>query len=388
MRDKFNKFMQGRYGVDELSRFTMGAALVLIILTMFITMFNRNLGSIFDFLGIAAIVYAYFRIFSRNIQQRYAENQKYLQMTSKFRLRFNKEKNLMKQRKTHHIYSCPGCGQKVRIPRGKFKDFDMYRSFYCGLCRELRERYGIPGQISLTYDMTFVVLLLSGVYEPPTQKGTSRCAVHPLKPQPVRRNAITEYCADMNVILSYYKCMDDWQDEHKPLRYAYARLLKTGGEKHMAHYPEKIRRIKEALMELSSLEKQGETDVDRVAGCSGRIMEEVFAFRKDVWESSLRRMGFYLGKFIYILDAYDDVEKDAENGNYNPFLKKYKMEGFEEEIRRMLTMMLAESCREFERMPVIRYGDILRNILYSGVWCRFTAIGQKRREEREKEKKC
>ena len=96
MRDKFNKFMQGRYGVDELSRFTMGAALVLIILTMFITMFNRN-------------------------QQRYAENQKYLQMTSKFRLRFNKEKNLMKQRKTHHIYSCPGCGQKVRIPRGKGK---------------------------------------------------------------------------------------------------------------------------------------------------------------------------------------------------------------------------------------------------------------------------
>ena len=121
MRDKFNKFMQGRYGVDELSRFTMGAALVLIILTMFITMFNRNLGRIFDFLGIAAIVYAYFRIFSRNIQQRYAENQKYLQMTSKFRFRFNKEKNLMKQRKTHHIYSCPGCGQKVRIPRGKGK---------------------------------------------------------------------------------------------------------------------------------------------------------------------------------------------------------------------------------------------------------------------------
>ena len=121
MRDKFNKFMQGRYGVDELSRFTMGAALVLIILTMFITMFNRNLGSIFDFLGLVAIVYAYFRIFSRNIQQRYAENQKYLQMTSKFWLRFNKEKNLMKQRKTHHIYSCPGCGQKVRIPRGKGK---------------------------------------------------------------------------------------------------------------------------------------------------------------------------------------------------------------------------------------------------------------------------
>ena len=113
--------MQGRYGVDDFSRFIMGVALTLIILTMVVTMFNRNVGSILDFLGIAAIVYAYFRIFSRNIQQRYAENQKYLQMTSKFRLRFNKEKNLMKQIKTHHIYSCPGCGQKIRIPRGKGK---------------------------------------------------------------------------------------------------------------------------------------------------------------------------------------------------------------------------------------------------------------------------
>ena len=121
MRDKFNKFMQGRYGVDELSRFTMGVALALIILTMFVNIVNRSVGSVLDFLGIAAIVYAYIRIFSRNIQQRYAENQKYLQMTSKLRLRFNKEKNLMKQRKTHHIYACPGCGQKIRIPRGKGK---------------------------------------------------------------------------------------------------------------------------------------------------------------------------------------------------------------------------------------------------------------------------
>ena len=121
MRDKFNKFMQGRYGVDDLSRFTMGVALVLIILAMFANIFSRTVGSTLDILGVAAIVYAYIRIFSRNIQQRYAENQKFLQMTPKFRFRFNKEKDLMKQRKTHHIYSCPGCGQKIRIPKGKGK---------------------------------------------------------------------------------------------------------------------------------------------------------------------------------------------------------------------------------------------------------------------------
>ena len=73
MRDKFNKFMQGRYGVDDLSRFTMGVALVLIILAMFANIFSRTVGSTLDILGVAAIVYAYIRIFSRNIQQRYAE---------------------------------------------------------------------------------------------------------------------------------------------------------------------------------------------------------------------------------------------------------------------------------------------------------------------------
>lgn len=113
--------MQGRYGVDDLSRFIMGVALVLIILAMFANIFSRTVGSTLDILGVAAIVYAYIRIFSRNIQRRYAENQKFLQMTSKFRFRFNNEKDLMKQRKTHHIYSCPGCGQKIRIPKGKGK---------------------------------------------------------------------------------------------------------------------------------------------------------------------------------------------------------------------------------------------------------------------------
>ena len=115
MREKIQRFMIGRYGADELAKAQSIAALVLLFLSMF-----SRLG-IFYWLAIALMIYSTWRMFSKNISARYAENQKYLQVTSKFRLRFNKEKNLMKQRKTHHIYSCPGCGQKVRIPRGKGK---------------------------------------------------------------------------------------------------------------------------------------------------------------------------------------------------------------------------------------------------------------------------
>mgnify|MGYP000175811789 FL=1 len=78
-------------------------------------------GAILNTVGLAAIIYTYFRMLSRNIQKRYAENQKYLSMTAKIRQWFRKEKNMMEQRKTHHIYTCPSCGQKIRIPRGKGK---------------------------------------------------------------------------------------------------------------------------------------------------------------------------------------------------------------------------------------------------------------------------
>ena len=270
-------------------------------------------------------------------------------------------------------------------PEIKFKDFDLYRSFYCGLCRELRERYGVTGQISLTYDMTFVILLLSGLYEPPTRKGTTRCVIHPVQKQPVRKNAVTEYAADMNVFLAYYKCEDDWKDEKKLLSFLYGKLLREKEKKAEERWYRKVDRIVSLLHELSEMEKSEEQDVDRVSGCFGKIMEEIFAYREDMWEPVLRRMGFFLGKFIYLMDAYDDVEDDVKKGNYNPFSTRYIMEGFDEEVRQMLIMMMAEVCREFEKLPIIKYTDILRNILYSGVWCRFEEVSGKRKKEQEKE---
>lgn len=120
MKDKFYRFMQGRYGVDQFAKFTMGVALVSIVLAIFVNT-GSSAGSFLDMLGLVAIVYTYFRIFSRNISKRAQENQKYLSATAKLRQRLNKEKNMMKQRKDYHIYTCPSCGQKVRIPRGKGK---------------------------------------------------------------------------------------------------------------------------------------------------------------------------------------------------------------------------------------------------------------------------
>lgn len=269
-------------------------------------------------------------------------------------------------------------------PEIKFKDFDLYRSFYCGLCRELRENYGISGQLTLTYDMTFVILLLSGLYEPPTEKGTTRCILHPVRPQAVRRNVFTGYAADMNVFLAYYKCEDDWKDERKLLKLAYGRLLKRGENRVEDKWNQKTEKIVCLLEELSRMEKDGEKNIDRVSGCFGDIMAEILAWREDEWFQGLRRMGFYLGKFIYLMDAYEDIEKDLEKGNYNPFAGDYIIEAFPQQVQSLLVMMMAETCREFEKLPVIKYADILRNILYSGVWCRFETVTRERKKKMEK----
>ena len=264
-------------------------------------------------------------------------------------------------------------------PEIKFKDFDMYRSFYCGLCRELRERYGIGGQITLSYDMTFVILLLSALYEPPTRKGTTRCIVHPVRKQTVRKNAITEYGADMNIFLTYYKCKDDWNDEKKIFSLAYGKLLESKEKKSEQQWKKKIDVIISCLNELSEMEQKGETDIDRVSGCFGRIMAEIFAYREDVWEPTLHRMGFYLGKFIYLMDAYDDVEKDIKSGSYNPFRKAYLDDpAFADDCRSLLTLMMSECSREFEQLPILLHAEILRNVLYSGVWSRYTAVTSER----------
>ena len=265
----------------------------------------------------------------------------------------------------------------------KIREFDLYRSFYCGLCRELKESYGISGQISLSYDLTFVILLLSALYEAPVRKGTTRCIIHPVMKQTVRKNSITEFAADMNVLLTYYKCMDDWADEKKILKRSYAALLHRAEKRLSKQYPEKVLLIKKGLSELSRMEADNEKDLDKLAGCSGRIMQEILVYRADAWEPHLRKLGFYLGKFIYILDAFDDIEKDRKKNNFNPLFEMENKPDFEEMVRSLLLMMMTEVCREFEYLPILRYQDILRNVLYSGVWCRYEMIVKARRKEKE-----
>lgn len=112
MREKLQRFMWGRYGNDRLNQFLMICAMVFIVISFFG-------GNLFYMLAFAVMIYAYFRMFSKNISKRSAENQWYLKYEMKVRGFFTKKKKEFSQRKIYHIYKCPNCKQKIRVPKGK-----------------------------------------------------------------------------------------------------------------------------------------------------------------------------------------------------------------------------------------------------------------------------
>lgn len=175
----------------------------------------------------------------------------------------------------------------------KFKEFDVYHSFYCGICRELKRKYGISGQLSLSYDMTFLAILLTGLYEPETEQSSCKCIAHPFENHETRRNIFTEYAADMNALFAYYKCRDDWEDERKLWKLIYGRLLEGKAGKQLHAYSEKLRKIALTMQNFSEAEQAENTDIDTLAGLFGKVMAEIVTPREDEWSENLRALGFF-----------------------------------------------------------------------------------------------
>lgn len=271
-------------------------------------------------------------------------------------------------------------------PELKVKDFAKYKSYYCGLCQMLKKKYGHLGQVTLTYDMTFLILLLTSLYEPETKQQNCHCKVHPVKKQAILQNEITEYAADMNLILAYYHLKDDWIDEQKVSGFLGTCALRRRVRQAVRKYPRQSRVIQRELKKLAHYEKRNTTIIDEPAGCFGRLMAELVTYREDHWEGTLRRMAFYLGKYIYIMDAYEDLGKDKKEGNYNPLKVLSEEKDYEEKVRKILCMMLGECTAEFEKLPLVLDIDILRNILYDGVWKRYRKLQEKENEMTRKEK--
>jgi hypothetical protein len=248
----------------------------------------------------------------------------------------------------------------------KFKEYYSYKGYYCGLCKSLKTKYGNISRLTLNYDMTFLILLLSSLYEPDDKIYKERCIVHPKEKQLIIQNDVTNYAASLNVVLSYYNLIDNWADDRDYKSLAAAKALEGEFKKSSTVLNDITKIIKLRLKNISKLEKEDINDIDAVSNEFGHLMEEMFLYKKDHWEQSLRRIGFYLGKYIYLIDAYDDMKKDEENSSYNPF-NKLNIENKEEYAKDLIILNLSLLSNEVEKLPLVQDKGIIDNILYSGM---------------------
>lgn len=246
-----------------------------------------------------------------------------------------------------------------------------YQACYCGVCRSLEKRHGQLSRLTLNYDMTFLVLLLSSLYEPAETAGEGTCIRHPKTPQPWINNDICDYAADVNLALAYLKCLDDWADEGNLLARTQARVLRPGYERVQDAYPRQCGTITQALDALHAIEKENREAPDEAAACFGRLMAELFVYREDRWAGTLRNMGHALGRFIYLMDACMDLDGDTFHNRYNPFRRYYGLQDNEQRFRDILKMQLGECVFYFDKLPLVQDAGLLKNILCAGLWARF-----------------
>ena len=144
---------------------------------------------------------------------------------------------------------------RIRKPELLVKDYECYKGFYCGLCHSLRDNYGLRGQVTLTYDMTFLVLLLSSVYDLAVKEEHKRCIIHPVGKRRVIRTEAANYAADINMLLSYYHFVDDKQDEHSLAASLGVQMYRGQSRRLEQHYPRQARAIAEGMQRLHLLEQ-------------------------------------------------------------------------------------------------------------------------------------
>lgn len=255
---------------------------------------------------------------------------------------------------------------------------ERFRAVYCGLCHVLKERHGLVGSATLSYDLTFLALLLHSLYEPDEQHAEERCIPHPVKRHAYFVSEPFEYVADMNIALAYHKCMDDWADDRRVISLGEAKLLGKAYDRVSARYPGKCLAIEKWLDEIHEIEKTQSQQIDLPVNSTGRMLGELFVYRDDIWSDSLRTIGDGMGRFIYFMDAYEDLPEDIRRNRYN-VLKEYRNQpGFEDMCRDAMVMMVADGTQEFEQLPLVQDVDLLRNILYSGIWSKYIQILKKK----------
>ncbi|MBQ6714300.1 MAG: hypothetical protein IJN15_01985 [Clostridia bacterium] len=261
---------------------------------------------------------------------------------------------------------------KADKPELKIKEFEAYKAVYCTLCKKLGKNYGFISRLTLSYDFTFLAMLNMSLKDGCPVYEQKRCAFNPLKKCNYCKEAedLEMPCAAAMILL-YYKILDNISDEKgfKKLGFKILKPIFSGAHKKASKaYPQIEEWVKEYIETQNKLEKRNCDSLDMAADPSALMLSKLFTLCSSDQKQKrvLERLGYCLGRYIYILDAVNDLPKDIKTGNYNVFKNTQENETFDK-AKAQLYFCISEAAKAFELLEIKKYETILGNIIYLGL---------------------
>ncbi len=278
----------------------------------------------------------------------------------------------------------------------KIKDYEKFKAYYCGLCKSIKNNMGNIPRMTLNYDMTFLAILLDSLNDTNPKYIKQRCAIHAFKGKIViKNNPCLDYAAFCNTALSYYKFLDNVNDDNSVKGKVFSLLLKNYLKGTPINLKEHLKYIESSLTELYKLEANPkDLSIDHIshpfADLTGFILS---SYKDDENKETLYWLGYNLGKWIYLIDAWDDLKPDIENNKFNAvnacFNKdNLSYEEFSKEMKERIDFILgtcASQCAFFlNKLQLKKNEDLLYNILQYGLLEKMDKVFKRRVDENEK----
>lgn len=254
------------------------------------------------------------------------------------------------------------------------KDDTLYNSLYCGICKSLKKETGQLSRFTLSYDMAFMSALAHNIMGVDVTIEKKNCIAHPIKKRPIAKtDEITSTLASLNVILAYYKLKDDVLDENKG-NFKSA-VFKKAYKKAKKKYPEIDLTVKNCYGDLLKLEKDNSDSIDIVADPFAEMLKKISTLVfKDKASEYTENLVYAIGKWIYLIDALDDYDKDIKNKNFNVFYNSYKCRDYSELISKheqdivfVFSTIFVMISENYSKIPMKYNTDLVANIIMRGI---------------------
>ncbi len=261
---------------------------------------------------------------------------------------------------------------KACKPELKIKEYETYKAVYCSLCKKLGKSYGLLSRFTLSYDFTFLALLNMSLQDGCDGFVQKRCAFNPLKKCNYCKNLdAIDMPAAAAMIMLYYKILDNIADERgfkKVTYWCLKPIFSRAHKKAAKNYPQIEAAVSEYIAAQTALEKENCNSIDEAADPTAKVMEKILMLcsRDEMQKRVLQRIGYCLGRYIYLLDASIDLPEDVKKGSYN-VLKNIDDDNINDRIKKQLYFCVNEAAKAFELLDIKKYKTILGNIIYLGL---------------------